>query len=74
MDRRRFEHLMGKARTFQLIGDRPDYWAGYQRGLQRRFHGEDFGTLEEHHKWLALAGDETGKDLGQGYWDGLNET
>ena len=44
MERDRFESLMMKAKTFQSLGDRPEYWTGYQRGLRRRFHGEAFGT------------------------------
>ena len=46
-----------------------DYWAGYQRGLRRAFHGERFGTDAEHQLWLSLSDDRA--ELGRGYRDGL---
>ena len=67
MTRQAFEHEMTKAKTLAHLGDRPEYWAGYQRGLRRRFHGETFGTLDEHKQWLALAND-TMKPAGSAGW------
>lgn len=67
MTRSQFEHLMMKARAFQRAGDRTEFWTGFQRGLRRRFHGDQFGTPEEHVKWMSLVSDETRKDLGLGY-------
>ena len=49
-----------------------NFAAGYQRGLQRYFYGEAFGTLEDHQKWLALGrnGDNR-SELGDGYRSGV---
>ena len=75
MDRQVFESRMRKARTLAELGDKPDYWTGYQRGLRRVYHGEKFGTDEEHQKWLALEGDpDLARDArGRGYRDGYQE-
>ena len=48
-----------------------DYSAGYQRGLRRLYHGENFGTAAEHEKWLALGLDDPRADQGNGYRDGF---
>jgi hypothetical protein len=50
-----------------------DYWAGYIRGLRRAYHGENFGTPEEHALWLAAVNseDKSRKQRGRGYSDGL---
>jgi hypothetical protein len=71
MDQRTFEHLMAKARTFITVGDGVDYWTGYQRGLRRRFHGEDFGTDAEHELYMGLVEDrDPGRAArGRGYRD-----
>ena len=72
----RFEHEMNRAKTFQkLEPDRADYWVGYMRGLRRAYHGENFGTPEEHASWMG-AKDNYGDDpvrraRGEGYRDGL---
>lgn len=68
-----FEALAGKASVMQSIGDRPDYWAGYARGLRRAYHGEQFGDPGEHEIWLALSDrpDQASQGRGQGYRDGL---
>ena len=67
MERSQFEHLMMKARAFQRAGDRTEFWTGFQRGLRRKFHGENFGTDEEHEKWMSLTLDDTRRQLGIGY-------
>jgi len=74
MDKQTFEHEMSRAKTFQgLEPDRAEYWIGYARGLRRAFHGETFGTAEEHALWLmALESDDVlRKQRGEGYRDGL---
>ena len=64
MEQATFERLMLKAET--LHRDNPNYLAGYRRGLRRRYHGEKFGTSEEHEKWMAA------EDLrGEGYRAGF---
>ena len=45
------------------------YATGYQRGLRKHYHGADFGTPEEHEKWMSLSDDRV--DLGDGYRDGF---
>jgi hypothetical protein len=62
-----FRSLATRAR---LLGG--DYGAGYLRGLRRRRHGEQFGTDEEHAKWISLGLDgDPREDLGRGYRDGF---
>jgi len=70
----RFLMLMKKARNFSHLGVRPHYWHGYQRGLRRGFHGELFGTDEEHERWTRLAdqgADDADRERGRGYRDAL---
>ena len=66
-----FEHEMAKAKAFITVGERPDYWAGYQRGLRRKFHGENFGTYDEHELWMGLSDDLdlSRAEKGKGYRD-----
>lgn len=74
MDEIRFLMLMNKARNFSHLGNRPHYWRGYQRGLRRGFHGELFGTEEEHQRWMRLAddgADDADRECGRGYRDAL---
>jgi hypothetical protein len=75
MDQEQFKREMIRARTLgETDPDRADYWRGYTRGLRRAYHGEDFGTAEEHNLYLAAAEeplDGGRRDLGRGYRDGL---
>lgn len=73
MNKEYFEQEMIRARTYQRLGDHPDYWAGYMRGLRRTFHGNNFGTQEEHEMWISFQNenDERRRWLGRGYVDGL---
>ena len=43
------------------------YWTGYTRGLRRFFHGENFGTTDEHAAWL-----DHRDARGTGYLDGYH--
>ena len=72
MDQQSFEHEMAKAQAMRSAGDRPEYWAGYMRGVRRRYHGDNFGTEDEHRLWMSLSddSDQTRADRGQGYRDG----
>ena len=75
MEESRFLSLMTKARTHSYLGGSPDYWHGYQRGLRRGYHGELFGTDDEHRYWMRLAddgSDKAGRERGRGYRDGLS--
>ncbi len=61
MNQSAFEKNMRGAQALYKIGtDFPndnaqDFWQGYQRGLRRYYHGEKFGTEQEHTLWLSLA-------------------
>lgn len=75
MNRQRFQSEMRRAETMRrtIDPDRSDYWAGYLRGLRRLYHGENFGTPEEHDLWLSLVDrdDDRSRQRGRGYRDGL---
>lgn len=73
MDEPTFNAKLLHAEIMLDIDGRADYWTGYRRGLQRAFHGEQFGTDAEHQYWLALADrdDEQSEDRGVGYFHGL---
>ncbi|GJL55809.1 MAG: hypothetical protein NPIRA02_29410 [Nitrospirales bacterium] len=63
-----FESLMNQARTFQQLEPDPqkqDWYVGYMRGLRRAYHGERFGTAEEHLVYMDMGGDR--QALGDGY-------
>jgi hypothetical protein len=69
-----FRMQMARGITMQgLEPTKAEYWTGYQRGLRRAYHGESFGTMQEHVLWLAAAASEDvlRQQRGQGYRDGL---
>jgi hypothetical protein len=67
MNRNEFVSRMSHA---EAIGG--DYGRGYQRGLRRLYHGDRFGTEQEHETWLGLGtGDDPREELGRGYRDGF---
>lgn len=72
-----FQHNMAGGKTLAELSGYPDseYWAGYQRGCRRNYHGENFGTADEHRLWLSLAnehGDDTRRFRGLGYHAGVD--
>ena len=75
MTEQKFRSEMRRAMTMEKAADtdRADYWRGYQRGLRRAYHGENFGTADEHSLWLSLIerDDDRSKQRGQGYRDGI---
>jgi hypothetical protein len=75
MTEQKFRSEMRRAMAMEKTTDtdRAEYWRGYQRGLRRAYHGEKFGTPEEHTLWLSLIerDDERSKQRGQGYRDGI---
>ena len=76
MTEQKFKSEMRRAKMMQELNDDPmmsEYWVGYQRGLRRAYHGEKFGTDEEHASWTAAINsrDESRKQRGRGYRDGL---
>ena len=72
MDEQKFKHETSRAKIFRDVDDNKDYWCGYMRGLRRCYHGENFGTNEEHEQWMSMIDDEHRKELGRGYRDGYN--
>ena len=70
MNQKQFERELHKARA--LKSENPDYWAGYARGLRRRYHRENFGTDDEHALWMSMANDDdrSRSERGRGYRDG----
>ena len=69
---KQFRSLLAMAKTFQEVDpDRADFWRGFQRGLRRLYHGEKFGTLQEHEQWLNCRDGEYRKQLQDGYRTGF---
>ena len=69
-----FKREMLRAEGLKGIDPRlTDYFTGYMRGLRRAYHGEKFGTEEEHTRWLSLVDDcDNSRRLkGLGYQHGL---
>ena len=76
MDFERFKKEMALAEHMAKTDvERESYWRGYQRGLRRAYHGDKFGTPEEHKKFLnaVTSPDKRQKETGQGYTDALKD-
>lgn len=61
-------------RRLEPSHDEAEYWIGYLRGLRRNYHGETFGTAEEHALWMSLSNeirDQSRKMRGLGYQAGF---
>ncbi len=74
MDKKTFEHEMGRAKTMQQVEpENQEYWVGYQQGLRRAYHGEKFGAAEEHILWWRAAdeNDISRQARGKGYRAGF---
>ncbi len=75
MTEKQFQSNAKAADTFRRLSQYPedDFWAGYIRGLRRHYHGEKFGTENEHLLWLASvnSADEDRQMRGRGYHAGL---
>jgi hypothetical protein len=71
MEKSLFDIEMTKAGIMGEV-EKEDYWAGYKRGLRRRFEGETFCTPEEHEQWMAYADADTEqlRERGRGYRNG----
>lgn len=70
-----FHRNLSGAEILIRMSDDPSFLEGYCRGLRRYYHGESFGTPEEHETWMALfaeTGDEQGRAKGEGYRQGLS--
>ncbi len=76
MNQAKFQSEMHRAAAMRRLATDPteaNYYTGYIRGLRRRYHGERFGTEEDHALWLALADDQDPARTaqGRGYREGL---
>ena len=70
MEQSEFDHNMSGAKEFATLAEEStelNFWIGYQRGMRRHYHGEKFGTDEEHTLWMSLA-----ETLGTGYRAGYS--
>ncbi len=70
MERKDFESEVLKTKVMKRAEPKREYfWEGYRRGLLRGYHGEKFGSDEEHRKWWSMADDETAdrQERGHGY-------
>jgi len=75
MNETEFHRNLSGAEILIRLSDDPSFLEGYCRGLRRYYHGQFFGTQEEHEKWIALAGeicDEQSRARGEGYRQGLS--
>ena len=67
MTEHEFQHNARAAETLRHLAQEPDeqeFWTGYVRGLSRNYHGEQFGTTEEHALWMATAdSDDQGRRM-----------
>ncbi len=78
MNKSEFQTNMTGAESFRTLSPETaeqDFWTGYQRGLRRNYHGEKFGTADEHKLWLSLADephDTSRKMRGLGYRAGFD--
>ena len=72
--KQKFKSELLRATIMASVGNDRDYWIGYQRGLRRKFHGDKFGTRDEHYLWMALADskDHSRRQRGKGYLEGFN--
>ena len=74
MTEQKFKSEMRRVEIMRGTGpDRFGYWSVYTWGLRRGYHGKNFGTGEEHKKWLGLINsrDSSRQERGWGYRDGL---
>jgi len=71
MDEKKFRSLMGMAKSLQIDNDRSEYWIGFQRGVRRAYHGDNFGTDGEHEKYMNCRDGEYRFQLQTGYRTGF---
>ena len=71
MEESEYYSKMGQADDFLQRGGNSAYYAGYVRGLRRRYHGDKFGTKEDHDRWMGYINDKGRTIMGCGYQDGF---
>ena len=57
-----FQSNVRAAEQFRRYAKYPEaeFWGGYIRGLRSHYHGERFGTDNEHEIWSAMADNHGG--------------
>lgn len=57
MTEQEFQHNARGAEYLRRLSETPDvyFWEGYLRGVRRHYHGENFGTADEHAMWMNSA-------------------
>lgn len=76
MELSRFRMILGMAKMFQELESKQshyqkaEYWYGFQRGIRRLHHGENFGTDQDHRQFMNCARGEYRKHLQDGYRSG----
>lgn len=71
MNETKYRNLLLRAKSMQLVNDRPNFWEGYIRGLRRAHYGDRYGTAANHNRWLTLGGDVAREEMSHGYREGL---
>lgn len=67
MNEYEFKQKMAQAKTFhELHGG--DYYSAYMRGLRRLYHGDNFGTDEDHNKWINARDEQRRTGYADGYF------
>lgn len=60
------------SRSLAAVQRQRQQGSGYRRGLRCHYHGDKFGTSEQHASWLQLRSiDNQRQELGRGYRDGF---
>ncbi len=68
MDKKTFQSLGRMAQAMREVdSDMQEYWLGFLRGLRRSFHGENFGTVEEHENYMSRRRGDYRRDMQTGY-------
>jgi hypothetical protein len=60
MNNEKFKKMMLRADTLRGVAfsqDDIEFWAGYMRGLRKKYHGDSFGTDKEHEAWFSIPAD-----------------
>ena len=70
-DREGYESNMMKVEAGIRNTGQEDYWHGYRKGLQRKYHGESVISTEEHIQWISYFDSPFTRDKGKGYIDGF---
>ena len=73
MTEQRFRQEVARAETMLRFGTPTEqsYWEGYLRGVRRAYHGETFGSSDEHAAILRETVDIVRESRRRGYFDAL---